>query len=224
MEWAEWFDWLERHCVTLAISAWDWLILTLQYAAHFAGKAWYLFFAWWEAVYWLFINAYYHLYYGYYRWKERIYALFDDLWTRVWKLFTELWFPLKHVIVDWYSRIREYCYEWYDKARQILLLWYERLQQVFEEWWTLIYKWFTDWCAFFIDLFETHREKIIYCLTDGWPHVWWFVYTRFELLFQDFENHIEGWTMFVSDPAQALWDWFVPRATELVSNFLAEQW
>lgn len=224
MDWFEWLDWLERWTGQLAISAYDWLIRTIQFAAHWYDRAWYLYYSWWWTLEFYILTFKELAQRAINWWLEKIYSLFDDLWSKIQTLLVDWWDRVWTILNDWWVRYLKFFGDWWDRVNQVLDDWWLRFLKLFEDWWELATRWFEDWCQFFVNLFEEHREKIIYCLTDGWPRVWWFVYERFELLFEDIENHVEGWTMFIDDPAQALWDWFEPRATELVANFLASVW
>lgn len=224
MDWFAWLQWLEYWTGIHLISALDWLLRTIEFAGKWYRKAWMFFYVWWMLAHFLFTKFLSLSYRHIIDWPGKIIAIFSDWWARIYDFFVNLYERIEDVFIRYYRRLRDYLIFLYWKAQRILVLWYDRVHQVFYDWWTLVSKWFQDWCRFFVNLFEQHREKIIYCLTEGWPKAWWFIYTRFALIFQDFENHIEGWTMFISDPAQAIWDWFEPRAIELVASFLASIW
>lgn len=224
MNWFEWLDWLEHWTSALAISAWDWLIRTIQFAADWYHKAWILFYSWWGVVEFYVLGFMQLAQRAINWWLEKIHNLFEHWWTRIQQFFEDWWGRATTLYADWWSKLTELLIQWWDRLWQLLDSWWTRYLKVFGDWWELITKWFEDWCVFFVDLFEEHREKIVYCLTEGWPKVWWFVHDRFELIFQDFENNIEGWGMFVSDPAQAIWDWVEPRIEELTADFLSRVW
>lgn len=156
--------------------------------------------------------------------RRNIKKALDDLWPRTNKLISTWWPRIEKVFSPLWTRVLDYLQEWFLIAKRYFMEWLWKALRVFVTWWEWVYKWFDEWCPFFVKLFEKHKKKILYCLTDGWPHVWWFIWQRWFTIFPVIENWIEGWETFIQDPAQAIWDWFEPRALEIVEDFLYKVW
>lgn len=216
--------WLSTHLGYFGVSFAQWIQSTATIAGKFFWQIYFFFTEHIPRILWLIYDGF-----AGYGWDilgiySRIRLAFDTWWTRTLRFIKDWYYAAIDYFDLWRFKLRTFALHWWARANELYETLWSRIGKVLREWWSLVYKWFNDWCRFFVDLFEEHKEKIIYCLTEGWPRVWWFVYTRFTLIFQDFENHIEGWTIFISDPAQAIWDWLEPRAQELVADFLARLW
>lgn len=198
----DFLDWLSYWTVRWAISAVEWIQRTTLYAGRWFWKCFPLFDEWWGA-----ISFYVQ------EWIRFPVDFGQTLIIKLYKLLMEQWDRVQNLVQTWYMVLQTWIEEWR-----------ERIRRVFSTWWEWVSLWFSEWCEFFVRLFEEHREKIVYCLTEGWPRIVWFVIDRFELLFADIEGHLSGWETFVDDPAKALWDWFEPRAQELVADFLVRVW
>jgi len=155
---------------------------------------------------------------------HKIKLTFEDWWTKVVTIFKDLWDNVYTLIYHWYNKIRIYVISWYDKAGELFDRWWTKATQLLVDWWGLVYQWFVDWCKWFIDFYTEHKLKVVYLFTEAWEKIWWFVYTRWEIIFYDWENNIAGWVTFIDDPAQALWDWLEPRLAELTEDFLYRIW
>lgn len=139
---------------------------------------------------------------AYREWRVKLLDLLETLWTRViWLLRTA-----------------------YLAAVDLLETLYANAVWVLREVWGAVWDWFANWYAYVISLLRDHGRQIYWVLTEGWPWVIWFLITRSRTIFGILETWIEGWDTFVTDPAQAIWDWVTPRLTELVSEFLQLIW
>jgi hypothetical protein len=154
----------------------------------------------------------------------RLHKLFEALWERVTSLFEEWWGKVSWFFTELWERAVKLLDFWWGNVTHLLIEWWSYFTLLFDDWWTLVFEWFNEWADYFIWLFDEHKDKIAYILTDGWIRLVWLIIDRFEDLFAVFEGYIEGWQTFIDDPAQAIWNWFEPRAQELVAEFLARIW
>lgn len=169
------------------------------------------------------------------RWATKARLLYDDMWARLSWLVEDY----ARVAVDWsgawanrarelfgwrYRNINELMVNLFDKIFVVTGDWWSHLKTLSKDWWFWEREWFQFSGPVLIPLFEDHKTKIVFGLTEGWPKVWWFINDRWVTLFGTIEGHIEGWQTFVDDPAQALWDWVEPKLQGLGAGWLVKLW
>jgi len=180
--------------------------------------------SWFAKIVYLIVDGYGTAEYIIFGIRSRITKILDTLWERTDRLIDTWWDRIQWILDTIWTPIEALFGPWWARVEAIFGPWWVRVSAIVDDWWILIDDWFTNWCRFFVDLFNTHKTKIIYCLTDGWPKVLWFIMDRFDLIFDALERHTEGWKLFVEDPAQALWEWVEPELQELTAKFLVRLW
>ncbi len=220
----DWWDWLSSILGVFGLFPGEWLHRTGKLVSDWWSAAGFLFESWFTRIamlvtdgfsggfevivgFWYKINLLFEEYW------LRIREFLDDFWEKAVLLFTRYWYHLVAFVVNWY-----------EKARTLFEPWWYRIESVFSRWWSLVFRWFSEFCGPIIVLWYNHKEKVLYILIDGWTRVVWFVIDRFEIVFGAIENHLDGWAMFASNPAQALWDWVEPQLRVLVARFLEAEW